>query len=129
MVGSAILTTVPSINAIDEPMIVATRMNRRRSLTGASAASVGVAVIARRAENVASQVASRHHTQMGVTYELIDAPYPCLCAVYRCDCGGSATSYGDESGELPRGWHRVGDADVDHVLCPGCAARAAEPRD
>ncbi len=119
------LTTVPSMNAIDEPMIVATRMYLRRGSTGASIA-VGTAVIGGGLGNVASEVANRHHTQMGVTYELIDAPYPCLCAVYRCDCGGSATSYGDESGELPRGWHRAADNDVDHVLCPGCAARAAE---
>ena len=44
---------------------------------------------------------------MGVTYELIDAPYPSLCAVYRCNCGASATSYGDESGETPKGWQHT----------------------
>jgi hypothetical protein len=60
---------------------------------------------------------------MGVTYELIDAPYPYLCAVYRCSCGASATSYGDESGEAPKGW-RVSRGDVDLVICPHCLERA-----
>jgi hypothetical protein len=45
---------------------------------------------------------------MGVTYELIDAPYPYLCAVYRCVCGGVQVQHGDE----------------EQFLCPGCAAEA-----
>lgn len=60
---------------------------------------------------------------MSVTYELLDAPYPYVCAVYRCDCGGSQTQYGEESGEVPRGWVLMADK-ADHVLCPGCAERA-----
>ncbi len=63
---------------------------------------------------------------MGVTYELIDAPYPYLCAVYRCKCGASATSYGDESGEPPKGW-RITRGDVDVVTCPHCLERAQLP--
>lgn len=60
---------------------------------------------------------------MGVTFELIDAPYPYLCAVYRCACGGAATSYGAESAEPPPGWVQLGESDV---VCPGCAERMRE---
>jgi hypothetical protein len=63
---------------------------------------------------------------MGVTYDLIDAPYPYLCAVYRCRCGGTVTRHGDEAGAPPPGWqvHAGEDGESDDVLCPGCAARA-----
>ncbi len=65
---------------------------------------------------------------MGVTFELIDAPYPYLCAVYRCDCGGCATLYGQDSGDLPVGWRALPDvAGERRVMCPGCAARAELP--
>ena len=62
---------------------------------------------------------------MGVTYDLIDAPYPYLCAVYRCRCGATVTRHGDEAGAPPPGWHvHAAEAgEVDDVLCPGCAAR------
>jgi hypothetical protein len=67
---------------------------------------------------------------MGVTYDLIDAPYPYLCAVYRCRCGGTVTRHGDEAGAPPPGW-LIHAGESDDVLCPGCAARAeasaAEP--
>jgi len=66
---------------------------------------------------------------MGVTYDLIDAPYPYLCAVYRCRCGGTVTRHGDEAGAPPPGWliHAGEDGESDDVICPGCAARAAAP--
>ena len=63
---------------------------------------------------------------MGVTYDLIDAPYPYLCAVYRCGCGATVTRHGDEAGAPPPGWHvhAAGAGESDDVLCPGCSARA-----
>ena len=63
---------------------------------------------------------------MGVTYDLIDAPYPYLCAVYRCRCGASVTRHGDEAGAPPPGWHvHAAEAgEIDDVVCPGCAERA-----
>ena len=64
---------------------------------------------------------------MGVTYDLIDAPYPYLCAVYRCSCGATVTRHGDEAGAPPPGWqvHASEPGESDEALCPGCAARAA----
>jgi hypothetical protein len=64
---------------------------------------------------------------MGVTYELIDAPYPYVFAVYRCRCGASESCYGDQSGATPEGWLRtVAGDDEDVVVCPRCLAHAAE---
>lgn len=64
---------------------------------------------------------------MGVTYELIDAPYPSLCAVYRCRCGATATRYGAEASSPPTGWdvHPEPSGAGDHVACPECRERAA----
>jgi hypothetical protein len=62
---------------------------------------------------------------MGVTYELIDAPYPSLCAVYRCRCGATATRYGNEASSPPPGW-LVEPADGREdalVRCPECRGR------
>ena len=65
---------------------------------------------------------------MGVTYELIDAPYPYLCAVYRCDCGACQTLYGQESGDVPVGWRMLPpQGGQPRVLCPRGAARAEVP--
>ena len=63
---------------------------------------------------------------MGVTFELIDAPYPYVCALYRCECGAAETRYGDESGSPPEGWRELpGDtADELRCMCPACAERA-----
>jgi len=62
---------------------------------------------------------------MGVTYDLIDAPYPYLCAVYRCRCGATVTRHGDEAGAPPPGWHvHVAEpGESDETVCPECAAR------
>jgi hypothetical protein len=66
---------------------------------------------------------------MGVTYELIDAPYPSLCAVYRCRCGATETRYGADASTPPAGW----DVDPDpaepggRVRCPGCRLGDANP--
>ena len=62
---------------------------------------------------------------MGVTYELIDAPYPYLCAVYRCVCGGVEVRHGGDSATPPERWERDPiDGDEERYLCPGCAAEA-----
>jgi hypothetical protein len=62
---------------------------------------------------------------MGVTYELIDAPYPYLCAVYRCVCGGVAVRHGGDSATPPERWERDPvDGAEEQFLCPGCAAEA-----
>ena len=59
---------------------------------------------------------------MSVTFELIDGPYPHLCALYRCRCGAVATCHGDEAGQPPVGWRERPDADESHQhVCPRCA--------
>ena len=62
---------------------------------------------------------------MGVTYDLIDAPYPYLCALYRCRCGAVMTRHGDEAGAPPPGWHvhAVEPGASDEAVCPECVAR------
>jgi|GraSoiStandDraft_57_1057295.scaffolds.fasta_scaffold1478903_1 hypothetical protein len=61
---------------------------------------------------------------MGITYELIEGPYPYLIALYRCRCGATVTCYGDDAGTPPDDW-RTDAAATDGCMCPGCAARAA----
>lgn len=60
---------------------------------------------------------------MGVTYELIDAPYPYLCAVYRCCCGALAVQHANDAGRPPELWEPDHDAGEGEYLCPGCAER------
>ncbi len=61
---------------------------------------------------------------MGVTYELIDAPYPYLCAVYRCSCGAVAVQHASDAATPPERWDRQAvDGDDEEYLCPGCAER------
>ncbi|MGZ4430375.1 MAG: hypothetical protein ACXVYV_01890 [Gaiellales bacterium] len=58
---------------------------------------------------------------MGVTYELIDAPYPYLCAVYRCECGATAVQHAGVAATPPADWRRVADAGrQDRYVCPAC---------
>ncbi len=72
---------------------------------------------------------------MGVTYDLIDAPYPYLCAVYRCRCGATVTRHGDEAGAPPPGWHvHAAEAgESAECVCAHCvdqaAAAGSEPAD
>jgi hypothetical protein len=62
--------------------------------------------------------------EMGVTYELIDAPYPYLCAVYRCACGEVAVQHAGEAATPPERWDRQPvDGDDEEYLCPRCAER------
>ena len=61
---------------------------------------------------------------MGVTYELIDSPYPYLCAVYRCACGEVAVQHASEAATPPERWDRQPvDGDDEEYLCPRCAER------
>jgi DNA-directed RNA polymerase subunit RPC12/RpoP len=64
---------------------------------------------------------------MSVAFELIDAPYPYICAVYRCSCGATATQHGDESATPPPHWQVQGESDDPQVRCPYCAERAGAP--
>jgi hypothetical protein len=67
---------------------------------------------------------------MGVTYELIDAPYPYLCAVYRCPCGAVAVRHADQAAVPPVGWWEREAGGEDECLCPHCAEmRAAGGRE
>jgi hypothetical protein len=65
---------------------------------------------------------------MGVTYELIDAPYPYLCAVYRCRCGAVVVRHADQAAVAPPGWQASDDPDGE-CLCPHCAGAAAAAPD
>ena len=60
---------------------------------------------------------------MGVTYELIDAPYPYLCAVYRCRCGAVAVQHANDAATAPEAWEHAVDGDDGEYICPGCAER------
>ena len=68
---------------------------------------------------------------MAVVFELIDAPYPHVCALYRCSCGAEAARSGTEAAVPPPGWiveHPAGRADDDDdVICPRCGARSQRP--
>jgi hypothetical protein len=60
---------------------------------------------------------------MPVTYEVIDAPYPYVCAVYRCECGDVAVRHGNEAATPPESWDRVAtDSDDEEFLCPRCVS-------
>lgn len=66
---------------------------------------------------------------MNVVIAQVDAPYPCLCAIYRCACGMEETRYGDESAVPPPGWLVAWTEGGDQaVACPGCAERGASMR-
>ena len=63
---------------------------------------------------------------MSVAFELIEAPYPYLCAVYRCDCGATEMRHGEQAAMVPAGWLVHRDAnDEPCAICPHCAAHAA----
>ena len=68
------------------------------------------------------------NVSMSVVFELIDAPYPHLCALYRCSCGAESTRFGDEAAVPPPGWTVDLPADEadEHVTCPHCGAAAAQ---
>lgn len=59
---------------------------------------------------------------MGVTYELIEGPYPYVCALYRCRCGATTVRHGPEAGAPPTGW--LEDPATETCTCPRCTANA-----
>ncbi len=66
---------------------------------------------------------------MTVVFEVIDAPYPHVCALYRCACGAEATRSGADAGVPPPGWlledpHGRPD---DRAVCPHCAGSRQRP--
>jgi hypothetical protein len=62
---------------------------------------------------------------MGVTYELIDAPYPFVSAIYTCPCGRHAVQHAAEAGTPPVDWEEFhGDSRTEDYICPECATRA-----
>jgi hypothetical protein len=63
---------------------------------------------------------------MGVTYELIDAPYPYLCAVYRCRCGAVAVQYANDAATPPEAWEHALDGGDGDYICPTCAEHRRE---
>jgi hypothetical protein len=60
---------------------------------------------------------------MSVAFEVIEAPYPYVCAVYTCVCGAKVARHGDEAAVAPPHWEVTGSTDEPLALCPGCAAR------
>jgi hypothetical protein len=68
---------------------------------------------------------------MSVAFEVVEAPYPYVCAVYTCRCGAATTQHGEQAAIVPAGWRLEGLAgDETHVACPRCAepARAMHAR-
>jgi hypothetical protein len=68
----------------------------------------------------------RPYLLMGVTYELLDVPYPFVSAIYTCPCGKHAVRHANEAGTPPPEWeeHHGGDQ-PERYICPDCARRAA----
>jgi hypothetical protein len=66
---------------------------------------------------------------MSVAFELIETPYPYLCAVYRCRCGATEMRHGEQAAVAPAGW-RVDQDDQDQprAICPHCLDRIETPR-
>jgi hypothetical protein len=63
---------------------------------------------------------------MSVVIAQIGVTFPCLCAIYRCECGAEEARYGDESAVPPSGWLvKWTDGGDEDVVCPACAARAS----
>jgi hypothetical protein len=65
---------------------------------------------------------------MSVAFEMIDAPYPYLCAVYRCRCGAVEVRHGDEAAVPPTGWRVDSDDEGEpDAVCAHCVAVSAAP--
>jgi hypothetical protein len=64
---------------------------------------------------------------MSVAFEVVEAPYPYVCAVYTCRCGATTMQHGEQAAIVPAGWRLesvVGEAS--NVACPRCAELAGE---
>jgi hypothetical protein len=63
---------------------------------------------------------------MGVTYELIDAPYPFVSALYTCPCGRHAVRHATEAGTPPDTWkEHTAEDQSEQYICPECAQASA----
>ena len=70
----------------------------------------------------------RPYLLMGVTYELLDAPYPFVSAIYTCPCGKHAVRHATEAGMPPPDWEERHTGDpADRFICPDCARRFPAP--
>ena len=64
---------------------------------------------------------------MSVAFEVVEAPYPYVCAVYTCRCGAATTQHGDQAAMAPAGWLLEDIAGEEtHVSCPRCTELARE---
>jgi hypothetical protein len=61
---------------------------------------------------------------MSVTYQLIDAPYPFVSAIYTCPCGRHSVRHATEAGTPPPNWEeRHSREQPERYICPDCARR------
>jgi hypothetical protein len=64
---------------------------------------------------------------MSVAFEVVEATYPYVCAVYTCQCGTTTTQHGDQAAVVPAGWRLQDEiGEETRVACPRCAERARE---
>jgi hypothetical protein len=64
---------------------------------------------------------------MSVAFEVVEAPYPYVCAEYPGRCGAATTRHGDQAATAPAGWlleYMAGEET--HVACPRCTELARE---
>jgi hypothetical protein len=111
-------------------MIVAIRVSLRRVASAGSIGS-GRTVWLRSSPAYAScrkRVTVRPYPLMGVTYELIDAPYPFVSAIYTCPCGRHEVRHAAEAGSPPADWveHRPKDQ-PERYICPECQSQGHVP--
>ena len=62
---------------------------------------------------------------MSVAFEVIEGPYPYVCAVYICACGARTTQHGDQAAVVPALWQVVETPEGQTAVCPHCAKQAA----
>jgi hypothetical protein len=63
--------------------------------------------------------------EMSVAFEVIEAPYPYLCAVYICACGARTTQHGDQAAVVPAHWQVAETPDGPMAICPHCVQQHA----
>jgi hypothetical protein len=64
---------------------------------------------------------------MSVAFEVVEAPYPYVCAVYTCRCGATTMQHGEQAAIVPAGWRLEGVVDEEsNVACPRCAESARD---
>jgi hypothetical protein len=64
---------------------------------------------------------------VSVAFELIETPYPYLCAVYRCRCGATKMRHGEQAAVAPDGWRVDRDSEDElRAVCAHCIARSSQ---